>query len=131
MSRRALQIVNGLLGLATAGLGATQLALGVGSPVYAAADLPRFPILDSNLRFFGGMSLGLGLILLWILPTIERQGPLFRGVWICALLGGLGRLASVAVVGSPSSLLLAFTLLEVVGAPLLIYWQHRVAFSHR
>lgn len=131
MSRRALQVVNGLLGLATAGLGTTQLAFGVSSPLYAAAHLPHFPILDSNLRFFGGMGLGLGLILLWILPSIERQTALFRGVWVCALLGGLGRLVSVAAVGSPSPLLLGFTLLEVIGAPLLVYWQHRVALAHR
>jgi hypothetical protein len=129
MSRRALQIVNGLIGLATVGLGTLQLVFGVNSPRYAAANLPEFPILDSNLRFFGGMSLGLGLVLLWILPSIERQNALFRAVWICALLGGIGRLISVAAVGSPSHLLVGFTLLEVIGAPVLIYWQHQVAIS--
>lgn len=127
MSRRVLQIVNAVLGLATVGLGTMQIMLGTQSPVYAAADLPAFPILDSNLRFFGGLALGLGLVLLWIVPTIERRGTLFRVVWICAFLGGVGRLVSAAAVGSPSDLLLAFTVIEVVGAPGLIYWQHRVA----
>ena len=129
MSRRLLQIINGAVALATVGLGTVQVFFGVRSPLYAAVNLPQSPILDSNLRFFGGMSLGLGLILLWLLSSIERRTLLFRAVWLCAFLGGVGRLISWPVVGSPSELLMGFTLLEVVGAPLLVYWQHRVAVS--
>jgi len=131
MSRFALQILTGLVGLATVGLGTVQVGFGVNSPLYASANLPEFPILDSNLRFFGGMGLGLGLILLWIIPSIERQAVLFRAVWVCALLGGIGRLASVVAVGSPSNLLVGFTVLEVIGAPVCVYWQHRVAVAAR
>jgi len=127
MSRLLLQIVNGIVGLATAGLGTVQMLFGVHSPLYASAGLPLFTILDSNLRFFGGMSLGLGLVLLWLLPSIGRQTRLFRAVWLCAFLGGVGRLISWSVVGAPSEFLVGFTLLEVAGAPLLVYWQHRVA----
>lgn len=126
-SRLGLQVVNGVVGLMTVGLGLVQLTFGVKHPLYAEAELPLFPILDSNLRFFGGMALGLGLVVLWILPTIERQAALFRGVWLCAFLGGIGRLISAAAVGSPSDLLVSFTVLEVIGAPLLVYWQARVA----
>jgi hypothetical protein len=129
MSRRALQVVNALIGIATAGLGSVQLAFGVDSPLYASANLPQFPVLDSNLRFFGGMGLGIGLALLWIVPSIERQASVFRVVWICAFLGGVGRLVSAALAGVPSQMLMAFTILEVVGAPVLIYWQNKVAAS--
>ena len=129
MSRRLLQIVNGIVGLVTVGLSTIQVIFGVRSPLYAAASLPDFPILDSNLRFFGGLGLGLGLVLLWILPSIERRSLLFRALWLCAFLGGVGRLISWQLVGSPSDLLIVFTVLEVVGAPLLVYWQHRVAES--
>jgi hypothetical protein len=127
MSKLGLQVVNGLVGLATVALGAMQLVLGVRSPLYTAAQLPAFPILDSNLRFFGGMGLGLGLIMLWIIPSIERRTSVFRVFWLCAFLGGAGRLLSAAQVGSPSGLLIAFTMLEVVGAPIVVYWQSRVA----
>jgi hypothetical protein len=34
-------------------------------------------------------------------------------------------------VGSPSGLLVGFTVLEVIGAPLLVWWQHRVALAGR
>ncbi len=129
MSRLALQIVNGVVGLLTVGLGSVQVAFGVNSPLYAPANLPAFPILDSNLRFFGGMGLGLGLILLWIIPSIETHALVFRVVWLCAFLGGIGRLISVPVVGSPSSLLVSFTVLEVIGAPILIYWQYRISLA--
>ena len=38
--------------------------LGVGDPIYRPLGLPSAPILDSNLRFFGGIWLGVGLALL-------------------------------------------------------------------
>lgn len=129
MSRLLLQIFNVVAGLATSGLGIMQMIYGVQSPLYAAIGIPQNPILDSNLRFFGGMSLGIGLVLLWLIPTIERQTLLFRAVWLCAFIGGAGRLISWQVIGSPSVMLIGFSLLEVAGAPLLVYWQHRVAKS--
>lgn len=127
MSRLILQIVNGTMGLSTAFLGTLQMSLGIHSPLYAAADLPIFPALDSNLRFFGGMGLGLGLILIWITPSIEKQGLLFRAVWICAFLGGIGRLISILSLGRPSGMLMAFTIIEILGTPLLIFWQYHLS----
>lgn len=61
MSRRLLQIINGVVGLVTVGLGTVQMFFGVSSPLYAPAN--------------------------------------------------------------------GFTILEVIGAPLLVYWQHQVAVS--
>ena len=129
MSKLLLQMVNGLIGLLVVVLGTVQVVFGVNSPLYAEANLPAFPILDSNLRFFGGMGLGLGLMLLWIIPRIERHRVLFIAVWLCAWLGGVGRLISWPIVGAPSTMLISFTILEVIGAPLLIYWQGKIAGS--
>ena len=44
-----------------------------------------------------------------------------------AFIGGIGRLISYFAVGSPSTPLIVFTLLEVIGAPIFIYWQSRLA----
>jgi hypothetical protein len=127
MSRRWLQAVNGLVALATIALGGTQLARGVGHPAYGGLALPASPILDSNLRFLGGMGLALGLLLLWVLPRIERRTVTFRIFWFCAFLGGVGRLLSLRLVGTPPGFVAGIAVLEVVGAPLLIYWQARVS----
>lgn len=43
------------------------------------------------------------------------------------LIGGIGRLISLAVLGLPWPPFVGFTVLEVVGAPLFIAWQRRVA----
>jgi hypothetical protein len=127
MERRALQIINAALALATIGLGALQLLAGSASPVYADLALPTSPLLDSNLRFFGGLALGIGITLLLITPRIERYSMLFTTCWACAFLGGVGRALSWASMGTPSLPLAAFTVIEVLGAPALIVWQRRVA----
>lgn len=102
------------------------MLLGVDSPVYPD-DLMSVPSLDSNLRFFGGVAVGLGLTLLWLTPSIERQTVLFRAIWLCALAGGVGRLISAVVVGLPATPMIVFAAIEIPGVPLLIYWQYKVA----
>lgn len=127
LSRTGLQLVNVLLALLTIMLAGASLLFGADSPVYEPGSLTSTPALDSNLRFMGGMGLGLGLALLWITPNIERHTTVFRVVWLCALLGGLGRLLSAAMAGMPPLPMILFAAIEVPGVPLLIYWQTRVA----
>jgi hypothetical protein len=127
MSRVGLQVVNAFVGVATIALAAMTLAFGSESPVYGTAAIPPLPALDSNLRFFGGLALGLGLLLLWMTPSIERHTKLFRAVWLCAFVGGLGRLISWNVVGAPPAPMMVFTVIEVPLVPVLIAWQAAVA----
>ena len=110
-------------------LGGASLFLGADSPVYPDG-MPVVPVLDSNLRFFGGMAVGLGLALLWLTPAIEKHTTLFRVIWLCALAGGIGRLVSALLVGLPPTPILVFTAIEVPGVPALIYWQTRVATAN-
>ncbi len=129
MSRRLLQTVNLALALLTIFLAGNSLIFGSGSPIYEPGSVPSLPALDSNLRFMGGMGLGLALALIWITPSIEKHTLLFRVVWICALLGGIGRIASAVLVGQPPLPMIAFAVIEVPLVPAMIYWQHRVAVA--
>lgn len=126
MSRFLLQVATAVLSLTPIATGVVTL-LGIKDPIYRPLALPPAPILDSNLRFFGGVWLGVGLAMLWLVPSIEHQGVLFRALWIAVFLGGVGRVLSWLLVGAPPKPFIGFTLLELLGAPLFIYWQYRVA----
>jgi uncharacterized protein YjeT (DUF2065 family) len=126
MGKRLLQITTALLGLVPLLTGLITM-LGVHDPLYSAAGIPALAVLDSNLRFFGGVWLGLGIAILWLVPRIETETVLFRAIWGAIFLGGAGRLLSILLVGTPPIPFVGFTALELIGAPLFIYWQHRVA----
>lgn len=126
MSKRMLQIATGILAAVPTATGLLGLS-GVDDPLYAALGLPRDPTLDSNLRFYAGVWLGLGLAAFYLLPRIEQKTPLFRALWTMIFLGGIGRLLSLALTGMPYPPFIGFTVLEVLGAPLFIWWQYRVA----
>lgn len=126
MSRFSLQVCTVVLSLIPIITGVVTL-LGIKDPLYRPLSLPSAPVLDSNLRFFGGVWLGLGLAMLWLVPTIEHQGILFRVLWGAIFLGGVGQVLSWLQVGAPPKPFIGVTLLELLGAPLFIYWQSRVA----
>lgn len=50
-------------------------------------------------------------------------------VWGAVFLGGVGRLLSWGGGGTPPAPFVGFLLLELVGPPLFVYWQHRAARS--
>lgn len=125
MSRRALQVVSGLLALIPVITGGLTM-MGLRDPIYASAGLPPLPLLDGNLRFLGGLWLVAGLAMLWLIPRIERETALFRVLWLMIFAGGIGRLLSMASVGAPPWPFIGFTLLEIVGAPFFIAWQARL-----
>jgi len=126
MSRRALRVATALLGAVPVITGVVGM-MGLSDPLYAGLNLPTDATLDSNMRFFGGVWLGLGLCVWWLVPRIATQTALFRAAWLMIAVGGVGRLLSIALVGLPLTPFIAFTALEIVGAPLFIWWQHRVA----
>lgn len=126
MSKRALQGATFVLALVPVLTGILGL-LGLDDPLYAGAGLPQDATLDSNLRFYAGVWLGLGLAALWVIPHIEKETVLFRVLWLMIFIGGIGRLASLALVGAPFLPFIGFTALEVIGAPFFIWWQSKVA----
>ena len=125
MNKRGLQIATGLLAAIPVLTGIITM-FGLSDPIYAAAKIPANALLDSNLRFFGGVWLGLGLALYWLIPSIERQTVLFRVVWGMIFLGGIGRLLSMIFLGAPPLPFVGFTALEIIGPPFFIWWQARL-----
>ena len=126
MNKFNLQIVMGLLGIIPVATGLLGM-MGVHDPVYVAAGVPPIVLLDANLRFYSGVWIGLGLALWWLIPRIEKQTVLFRVLWGMIFIGGVGRLLSMIMLGGPPVAFVAFTAIEIVGAPLFIWWQLRVA----
>lgn len=125
MSKRRLQVAMAVLGAIPVVTGIIAMT-GLNDPLYASLNLPRDATLDSNMRFFGGVWLGLGLSAWWLVPRVDTQTALFRAVWLMIALGGMGRLFSLLLVGQPLLPFVGFAVLEIVGAPLFIWWQFRV-----
>jgi hypothetical protein len=128
MNKRPLQIITGLLGAIPIVTGILTM-FGLSDPLYATAHLTPNVLLDSNLRFFGGTWLGLGLAVWWLVPTIDKRGNMYRILWGMIFLGGLGRVLSMLFAGVPPAPFIGFTVLELLGAPLLIAWQYRLEKS--
>ncbi|MES2818281.1 MAG: DUF4345 domain-containing protein [Pseudomonadota bacterium] len=126
MKKRMLQVATAILGAVPVITGIVGM-FGLSDPLYASAGLPESPLLDSNLRFLSAIWLGLGIAVFWLIPRIEQQTVLFRVLWGMIFLGGLGRLMSMFFAGLPPLPFVAFTVLEIVGAPLFIVWQAQVA----
>ncbi len=97
--------------------------LGIHDPILSSLNLPASALLDSELRFFGGLWLGLGLTVLATVRNLERHFELYRVLWLMIFLGGVGRLLSIFVIGLPPVPFIAFTMLEIIGAPLFLYWH--------
>ncbi len=125
MNKRPLQILTAILGMVPILTGIIGL-FGLSDPIYASAGLPANALLDSNLRFLSGVWLGLGLTVIWLIPRIETQTVLFRVLWGMIFLGGVGRLLSMLFLGWPPIPFIAFTVLEIVGAPIFVAWQARL-----
>jgi Domain of unknown function (DUF4345) len=125
MQKRPLQITIAILSLIPIVTGVITM-MGVTDPLYVAAGIPRDALLDSNLRFFGGLWLGLGLTLLWLVPRIESETAIYRILWGMIFIGGIGRLLSVLFIGLPPLPFIGFTALEIIGAPLFILWQNKI-----
>ena len=112
----AIPFVSGILGM-----------LGVDDPLYQMIQITPEPLLDSNLRFFAGIWVAMGIAMWCILPRIQWHAPVFRLIWGSIFLGGMGRVLSMLLVGMPPLPFVLFTALEVIGAPLFIWWHKQIA----
>ena len=78
---------------------------------------------DSHFRYLSGLLLGIGVTAWSLLPRIDSAGPTFRALTGVVVIGGLCRLASLALVGAPSSPMLGGLVMELLITPALAVWH--------
>lgn len=139
--RRLLQVAILLAGMVPVSAGSAGFFLGAAIAGGGGADLDslvrgadldshvRGADLDSHVRYLSGLLLGIGLAFWWMVPTIERHGPIVRLLTFLVVLGGIGRLAGLLLAGVPSPPMVAALGMELIVTPLLCLWQWRVATS--
>lgn len=115
---QALRWLAWTMGVACVGIGVVHVALGINSvPGEGSAGAT----IDSREHFYAAIFIGFGLAWVWV----ARQSPIpATGVCLLAgifLLGGLGRVLSLAVYGRPQWLQLGETVVELV-LPLVFFW---------
>ena len=121
--RRAFQFVVAVACLVPLCAGAAGIALGP-----AMVDAGAVPAgADSHFRYLSGLLLGIGIGFASTIPNIEARTGRFRLLTAIVVIGGLGRLWSLAARGIPIKSMLAALVMELGVTPLLALWQARVA----
>jgi hypothetical protein len=123
--RRGLQITLGALA-------AIPLASGLAGALLGPASLPgtRGPLpadVENEYRYTHAVYAAAAPLIWSTLPRVEQQGPLLRGICGALVLGGATRLLAWRTAGKPHPALVGAAALELLGAPVLVAWQKRVA----
>ncbi|WP_324824738.1 DUF4345 domain-containing protein [Sinanaerobacter sp. ZZT-01] len=129
ISKRIMQLILGLISILALFSAYLGYAYGAVNWYYGFADGQEFSngllMLESNFRFYNGLWLGIGIILLWMIPRIDRDKTTLRVIAVCFFCGGIGRLISLLFCGIPSPIDLVYVIIEL-GFPLLTLWQKRI-----
>ncbi len=130
MEKRILQIIIAIVGVVPILTGLMGiLPPGVSDKFYGISlndTIQGNIILDSNYRYYSGLWFGLGVIMFWIVPSIEKQKTALRIISTMIFIGGIGRVMSMITFGIPPALFILFTVLELL-FPLLILLQNRIS----
>lgn len=91
------------------------------------------PLLDSLFRFFAGLWMGTGLLFWIFIRDLRRYKPAMMALLGVVILGGIGRLLTIAQLGLPEApiglaMVSAGLFAELLLSPLLLAW---LAFKHR
>lgn len=116
----AIPLLTGLLDLV---LGASAL-----SAVAAklSAEALGDPNLNTQIRFFGAIWLGFGVLLWRVSNDLIAQASTFRVMCGILIVSGLGRLISLFQFGMPVPPFMAALVVELVLVPVLLIWHKRL-----
>jgi Domain of unknown function (DUF4345) len=105
-------------------LGAGALAVvDTALPGEAMAD----PSLNSQLRFFGAIWFGFGLLLWHVAGDLKTHATWFRLMCFVLILSGIGRLISWVEFGTPAIPFVVATVIEVIVIPFMLFWHFRLS----
>lgn len=85
------------------------------------------PDLISHYRYLSGLFFGLGLVIASCVPRIEAMTRRFRWAAAAVIIGGLARLAGLAMGDLPTTAHYIALAAELGLMPALVAWQARVA----
>lgn len=106
------------MGAACAAIGLAHVLLGNGSvPGLGGSNAT----VDSEERFFGAVFVGYGLAWLWTARRVPIPSAPVRALAAIMLVGGLGRVLSMAVAGWPNWFRVVLTGIELT-VPVLLLW---------
>ena len=132
MKRRALQILLALAGLLMFfRFGGPALIFGATGPGpfgnrWLAQGTTATLLLDADLRFFGAMLLGLGVIFFWMIARIEESGPLTYILAVAVALGAAARIYARITYGGAGTAGTVPIVIESVIPFLLIILRYKV-----
>jgi hypothetical protein len=136
LDRRLLQVAAGLSAVHFVTGGGFYLWRGVeGLPLFTPAPLPvdaadpMWANIDSMYRALAGIWFALGVMLAWIIPSIERQSAWFALILLAVFAMGVGRLISLLDLGPAPGNSIGAMVAEFVLPPLYVLWQRWVARS--
>jgi hypothetical protein len=116
-------IVVALLALVPVCAGLAGVVLG---PGFLRLEEPWPADLASHLRFLSGLFLAFGISWWLCLWDLDRSAPTFRLLGLLTICGGLARLLSLGLDGTPSTGHLMGLALELIVVPCLLRWHRRI-----
>jgi hypothetical protein len=109
MKRIVLQILLGIAGLLMLfRFGAPALIFGATGPGplgnrWLEEGTTATLLLDADLRFFGAMMIGIGIIFFWTISKVEAPGPLIYMLAGAVAVGAAARIYALLVYGNPGT----------------------------
>ena len=134
LNRRLLQVVAGLSSVhfLTGGgfflwRGIEGLSLFTPVPLPIDTTDPVWANVDYMYRALAGIWFALGVMLAYIIPSIERRSAWFALIFLAVFLMALGRLLSFLAFGPVAGNSIGAMIAEFVLPPVYVFWQRRVA----